>query len=161
MATTLTQAGADARHFLTQFRSLTKFAESIADGSELEGKIEGLKSEETKARAALDSAQTDLTKKQDEVRAAGEELKIAKANIATAFSENQAKMNTAVSEHGTTIKGLQDQIKSLRAQLTEDQVQATASIAAERASWDKELKALRAEKAKIETAIAELKKQFA
>ncbi len=155
------QAAADARHFLSSFRSLTKFAESVEELDNVEQRIAGLKGEEDAAKKATDAAK----KRQADAEAAVIQAEgFRDTAIATA---NQAADAAKAEASRITSKALEE-AKAIRAEAAElrrateaDILSMRTRLNAEKAKAEEELAATLAERNKVSKEIDALKRKFA
>ena len=140
----LLKAGAEARHFLSQFRSLTKMAELLDDVSGLENEVTSLEKRKTVAEEELSDLGPKLKAEQD----------VFKSVIESTEAEREAAVlvkNTAISEASNIVskanrsvsnqhKAEEEDLKALQLQLREEKASFKSWMVKANSSKDKILR---------------------
>lgn len=158
---TTQSASAAAKHFLTQFRSLSKFAEEVAALGDIEAQSEAAAKAKVEADKDLGKVRDDVTAAKKQLVVAVEETKLAQAAAKQAVSEANARASEIV---GKAKYEATDLVAKARAEADAILTQARdgASDAANNAlALGKEIKARQAELDSINRELDSLRRKIA
>lgn len=154
-------AAAAAKHFLSQFRSLTKFAETIVELGDAERNVAAAKDATTAAEAAHKAALSELHEVQHTIAAE-------KAKLTEAKKVSTTALTTAKEEAATIIGAAKAQREEVLSKARSAADALLNSAAAQREALDAEMAKLAAaikagkdEHAALQKAIDGLKRKFA
>lgn len=161
MTAKLDKASADARHFLSQFRSLTTFAQSIADLGEVEGRTEGLKTAEAEAQKALDKTRSALGGAQGQLKGLMEEIEKQKSIGASVVEDAKVRASDITTRAVTAAKAVQEESAAAKAKADQEMADTKARFNKEYDAAQDALTAKQKELEEAQAAVEEVKKRFA
>lgn len=161
MTANLDKASADARHFLSQFRSLTTFAQSIADLGEVEGRTKGLKDAEAQAAKDLEAAKIALGSAQGQLKGLMTEIEKQKSIGASIVEDAKVRASDITTRAVAEAKGVQEESAAAKSRADQEMAVAKSQFNKEYSAAQDALAAKQKELEEAQAAVEEVKKRFA